>query len=204
MENAEKLLDTVAKNFTNTGIIEWEDIPSIDLYMDQVTTFLDTNLSRTKRYPEDKILTKTMINNYAKAKIFPAPVKKKYTKNHIMLLIMLYHLKNILSIRDITLVLQPVTEEWEKNEKAPMLKETYLGFVALQKRNMEQIKNGINKNYQSVFENKDFFEPYDDPTIKGILSVLLLAIQANTEKRLAEKIIDFAFIPKKTPPVKPK
>jgi len=197
MNTTEQLLKTVTHDFTDTGIIEWEDIPSIDLYMDQVTTFMDAKLIHSKRYPEDKILTKTMINNYAKAKIFPAPIKKKYTKNHIMLLIMLYHLKTILSIRDITLILQPATLEWEKNEHAPMLKEVYLGFVALQKRNMEQVRNGISENFQSVFENKDFFEEYDKPNIKGILSVLLLAIHANTEKRLAEKIIDFIFIPEK-------
>ena len=56
-----------------------KDIPSIDLYMDQVTTFMDTHLEATKRNEEDKILTKTMINNYAKNNLLPPPVKKKYS-----------------------------------------------------------------------------------------------------------------------------
>ena len=78
-----------------SSIIELNDIPNIDLYMDQVTTFMETKLSGYKRNEKDKILTKTMINNYAKARLFPPPVKKKYTKNHVMILIIIYHLKNI-------------------------------------------------------------------------------------------------------------
>mgnify|MGYP000334617862 CR=1 FL=1 len=62
------------------GYIKPEDIPNIDLYMDQVTTFMEEQLSSTKRYEDDKILTKTMINNYAKNNLLPPPNKKKYSK----------------------------------------------------------------------------------------------------------------------------
>ena len=60
------------------------EIPGIDLYMDQVTTFMDSHLNTSKWLGEDKILTKTMINNYAKNKLLPPPEKKKYTKEQIM------------------------------------------------------------------------------------------------------------------------
>ena len=63
------------------------DIPNIDLYMDQVTTFMEEQLSSTKRYEDDKILTKTMINNYAKNNLLPPPNKKKYSKEHLLVLI---------------------------------------------------------------------------------------------------------------------
>ena len=55
-------------------------VKSADLYMDQVTTFMEEALGSSKRYPEDKILTKTMINNYAKNDLLPPPIKKKYSK----------------------------------------------------------------------------------------------------------------------------
>ena len=64
-----------------------EDLPNIELYMDQVTTFLEEQLKNTKRFEDDKIFTKTMINNYAKNNLLPAPNKKKYSKEHILLLI---------------------------------------------------------------------------------------------------------------------
>ena len=92
--------------------IKPEDLPNIDLYMDQVTTFMDSQLEASKRYPEDKILTKTMINNYAKNNLIPPPEKKKYTKEHILCLIFIYYFKNILSISDIQRILNPITDKY--------------------------------------------------------------------------------------------
>ena len=66
------------------------DIPNIDLYMDQVTTFMDKHLESSKRYTEDKLLTKTMINNYTKNNLLPPPEKKKYSRDHMILLIFIY------------------------------------------------------------------------------------------------------------------
>lgn len=90
--NEERLQDLMAYLDSVTRINP-SDIPAIDLYMDQVTTFMDTHLSASKRFGEDKILTKTMINNYAKNNLLPPPEKKKYSKNHILLLIFIYYLK---------------------------------------------------------------------------------------------------------------
>ena len=59
------ILNSILESLSRIDYIHPEDIPNIDLYMDQVTTFMDTQLSSTKRYEDDKILTKTMINNYA-------------------------------------------------------------------------------------------------------------------------------------------
>ena len=61
-----------------------EDIPDIGLYMDQVTTLMDTRLAGSKRYPDDKILTKTMINNYTKNHLLPPSDKKKYSREHVI------------------------------------------------------------------------------------------------------------------------
>ena len=77
------ILNSILESLSRIDYIHPEDIPNIDLYMDQVTTFMDTQLSSTKRYADDKILTKTMINNYAKNNLLPPPVKKKYSKNHL-------------------------------------------------------------------------------------------------------------------------
>ena len=71
------MLNSILSSISQIDYIKPEEIPNIDLYMDQVTTFMEKNLSSTKRYEEDKILTKTMINNYAKNNLLPPPVKKK-------------------------------------------------------------------------------------------------------------------------------
>ena len=62
------------------GDFSVEDVPDIDLYMDQVTTLLNSKFEAFKRNDDDKLLTKTMINNYAKFHLLPSPKKKKYSK----------------------------------------------------------------------------------------------------------------------------
>ena len=90
------------KYLSQIDYVHPEDIPDIDLYMDQVTTFIDQHLSSTKRYPSDKLLTKSMINNYAKNNLLPPPQKKKYNKEHILTLAFIYYFKNILRIPKIS------------------------------------------------------------------------------------------------------
>ena len=92
------LLNSIMASFDRIDYIRSDEIPNIDLYMDQVLTFMDRKLKTAARDPEnDKILTKTMINNYAKNDLLPPPVKKKYSKEHVLLLIFIYYYKNILS-----------------------------------------------------------------------------------------------------------
>ncbi|MEG0814221.1 MAG: DUF1836 domain-containing protein, partial [Clostridium sp.] len=91
MKTNEERLQELFDFLDNMTRINPSDIPDIDLYMDQVTTFMDNHLESSKRYGEDKILTKTMINNYAKNNLLPPPEKKKYSKNHILLLIFIYY-----------------------------------------------------------------------------------------------------------------
>ena len=65
----------------------WEELPEIDLYLDQVVTFIDKYLHDYLQYENDnkenKIVTKTMINNYVKQKVMDAPIQKKYNRNSL-------------------------------------------------------------------------------------------------------------------------
>ena len=85
--DSQNLLESILQSLDRIDYIKPEDIPGIDLYMDQVTTFMDSHLSASRRYEDDKILTKTMINNYAKNHLLPPPEKKKYSREHMLLLI---------------------------------------------------------------------------------------------------------------------
>ena len=108
--NTKKFLSSILEDLRKIDYVKPEEIPNIDLYMDQITTFMDSQLAASKRYADDKILTKTMINNYAKNNLLPPPAKKKYTKEHVLTLIFIYYFKNILSISDIQSILNPITE----------------------------------------------------------------------------------------------
>ena len=96
-----EIINDMIKHFEKLDIVKSEDIPDISLYMDQMTSFIDEKLRSFKKEEDDKLLTKTMINNYTKNKLLPPSDKKKYTKDHVMLLILIYFYKNVLSFADI-------------------------------------------------------------------------------------------------------
>ena len=106
-----KSLNLILKQFSELDYVHPEDIPNIDLYVDQVTTFIESQLSSLKRDEDEKILTKTMINNYTKNHVLPSPDKKKYSKDHVLTLILIYYLKSFLSIKDIQTLLEPITDK---------------------------------------------------------------------------------------------
>ena len=110
--DTKNMINSILESISRIDYIKPEDLPDIPLYMDQVTTFMETKLKSSKRNEEDKILTKTMINNYAKNGLLPSPEKKKYSKEHLLLLIFIYYFKNILSINDIQTLLSPITEKY--------------------------------------------------------------------------------------------
>ena len=192
MDYSEELKE-IFEASSSMDIIDITDIPDIDLYMDQVTTFMETKLSSFKRNKDDKILTKTMINNYAKAKIFPSPVKKKYNKNHMMMLILIYHLKYMLSINDIKKLLSPVTNELNENPDSKILENIYKTFVEIQKTSASlTIDDILNGDIFEKIESK-MVKSKNAMYIKNILIVLILSMFSNKEKSIAEKIIDTKF-----------
>jgi len=193
MNTFNEMVEKIAAQLRSSNIVEIEDIPNIDLYMDQVTTFMDKCLAQYKRYDDDKVLTKTMINNYTKAKIFPAPVKKKYSRTHLMLLIMIYHLKSVLSIKDIGILFQTALTEPNKAKQEKMIESIYKGFVSLQKQTISYLLGAAEGKPDESFYGKESIMMYDNDEAKRIMMTLALAIRANTEKQLAEKVLDLYF-----------
>ena len=145
----ENLLNSILESLDNLEYIKSADIPNIDLYMDQVTTFLDTRLRTLARNPgQDKVMTKTMINNYAKNDLLPPPVKKKYSKEHVLLLIFIYYYKGILSINDIQTLLRPITEKYFQKDGDFKLEQIYEEVFSLEKGQIEVLKKEIIEEFQ--------------------------------------------------------
>ena len=124
-DDIKELMSGILKDMSALNYIKPGDVPNINLYMDQVTTFMYEHLHDTKRTTDDKVLTKTMINNYAKNNLLPSPVKKKYSKEHIYILTFIYYFKNILSISDIQKMLNPLTEKFFDEGSKPDLDYIY-------------------------------------------------------------------------------
>ena len=191
----EKLLNLI-QEISCFKTINISEIPDIDLYMDQVTTFMEDKLKGFKRTKEDKILTKTMINNYTKNDIIPSPINKKYSKEHMMLLILTYHMKQILSISDIHYLLSPITEKVDMEKIAPMeIERLYNSFLEIQSREYaafpEKMLKMIDELEESIHPNE---ETKDTLMLYSIIFHLI--IQSYMKKKLAENLIDDFFIEK--------
>lgn len=179
------------KNFER---VRSSDIPNIDLYMDQVTTFMDDHLGLFKRNDGDKVLTKTMINNYSKYDLLPPTVKKKYTNDHIVMMLFIYYLKPILSITDIKELLYPIREMFANGSHPPHIKDL--------KEFHDRVVESEYNNY-NIFEErmqttmniaKDMFADVDDEHQQELLSIFatayLFTIQASAQKHMITSMID--------------
>jgi Asp-tRNA(Asn)/Glu-tRNA(Gln) amidotransferase C subunit len=189
--NTEDMLKSIMDSFDRIEYIKAEDIPAIDLYMDQVTTFMDNKLRSTARYPDgDKILTKTMINNYAKNDLLPAPNKKKYSKEHVLLLIFIYYYKSFLSISDIQTLLRPITEKFFDNGKEFGLEDVYTEVFSMEKETVEHMKEDVKEKFlraEKSFENA----PGDDADFLRKFSFICeLSFDVYVKKLLIEKMLD--------------
>ena len=182
-----KLLGSILKNMALMDHIRPSEIPNIDLYMDQVTSFMNDHLQNSRRFEDDKILTKTMINNYSKEGVLKPIKGKKYTKEHIIQMLLIYNMKNTLTIQEIKRVLSGVYEEEDFDEKA--LEECYRQFLTFKQIERDTMPEVI----RSMFRK----EPIELRG-KSDLMVLLLSMSAMSlyMKRMAETVIDEYFGPK--------
>ena len=105
-KNAAGRIHDWAQKGSHLSPVEWERMPEIYLYMDQVITYMQSMLSLFERSEETRLLTSSMINNYVKLRIVPAPVKKRYGRVHLAYLLVIGLLKQVLPIPDVKTLLE--------------------------------------------------------------------------------------------------
>ncbi len=192
MEYSFETIEELLASMRAAEEIKITDIPCVDLYMDQVTTLFDDRLARQKRDDSDVVLTKTMINNYAKAKILPPIKNKKYNKQQIILLILIYNLKQTLSLEDIKALLDPILNNLASDEKNPeFLDLIYDKFLEVKEQQSDFLINNFIDKMRTL--EKDAAGSDNEQLLKLLMSVLTLISSANIQKRMAEKIIDTYF-----------
>lgn len=183
---SEDLINQVLEEIESFNI---DDIPNIDLYMDQVTTYLNGKFNTSKRHDDDKLLTKTMINNYAKSRLLPPPEKKKYSKDHMIILILIFFFKNVISINDIQTIVTPLLKDYYNNDDIPnSLEDVTNAFLNhVQKSDLIEPLIKEFKNSQNIFGD---LESSDRESIETIGLIATLSYDMYIRKRLIEKLID--------------
>jgi hypothetical protein len=192
MNNDNKeFINALLKKLVKLNYIKPNEVPNINLYMDQVTTFMDEHLSDIKRHEEDKILTKTMINNYTKNNLLPAPVKKKYSKEHIYILTFIYYFKNILYISDIQKILNPLTDRFFDADSKPDLDSIYNEIYLLEKAQIDYLSKDVIKKSEVASESFKDVEDEDEREFLQLFSlVCLLSFDVYMKKNIIENLID--------------
>ena len=187
----EDLLQSILDSLDRIDYIRPDDIPDIELYMDQVTTFMDNRLKNAARNPEvDKILTKTMINNYAKNDLLPPPVRKKYSREHMLLLIFIYYFKGILSISDIQTVLKPITDRFIAGNEGLKLETIYNEVFSLEREEVEVMKQDVVRKYHKAQETFSDAATEDQEFLQTFSFICMLSFDVYVKKMLIEKLID--------------
>ena len=101
MNNIHKGLTELIDDISKFHIPRWEELPDIELYMDQVLTFIEKNIRIFSKDSNKKVITPSMVNNYVKLKLIPKPIKKRYNKVHLAYLIAISILKQVMTIEEI-------------------------------------------------------------------------------------------------------
>ena len=187
MESMREIIENLRKmNYIKPG-----EVPNIDLYMDQVTTFMDKHLESSKRFSEDKLLTKTMINNYTKNDLLPSPDKKKYTKDHLYILIFIFYLKSILSITDIRSIIKPLTEKFFDDKGEIGLEQIYEEIYEQEAKQAKQITKEIAKRFTETQESfADVKDEEQREFLRNFSFICTLGFDVYMKRQILEAIID--------------
>ena len=188
----DKIQESIDKITKKTSVVDERTIPNIALYMDQVTSFIDDNLSSTKRYEDDKLLTKTMINNYTKAGLIPPPEKKKYSKDHILMLVLIYYFKSFISISDAKKLLDPLKENYVGSDTGLSLSDFYKDVSEEEVFCHEELINDLEQKLEHVKKNIKASEGKDENIeYKQLFTFIsMLSYDIFTKKRIIEDLID--------------
>ena len=188
--NVEQLLERVLESFDEIDYIRTGDVPAIDLYMDQVTTFMDSKLKNTTRKPEeDKILTKTMINNYAKSDLLPPPVRKKYTKEHLLVMTFIYYFKSVMSIGDIEVILNPITERYF-GKSTMCMKDIYSEVLKLEIPQLAKLEADLKEKCEAAQGSFEDAADKDKDFLQTFSLICMLSMDVFAKKLLIERMVD--------------
>ena len=183
------ILNSILNSISRIDYIHSTEIPNMNLYMDQVTTLMEEGLSSTKRYDDDKILTKTMINNYTKNNLLPPPDKKKYSKEHVLLLIFIYYYKGIIPMNEIQTLLKPLTDRYFQNGQIFDLESVYKEVVVLEKEQLEDLKKDVVEKFRRAEDSFTEVTGEEQEFLQKFALICLLSFDVYMKKMIVEQLV---------------
>lgn len=173
MDTINKSLENWLNDLNNFSFKSFEQLPDLELYMDQVVTFLEKQLYVFQTSTMDKQITPSMINNYVKGEVLPAPVSKKYSKEHLALIEEICTLKQVLSIAEVKQILDKSYSDQDKSTS----------FNHFNELNSEKTSNVVSEAFKLLND-------VDDNDYSKLNDIALeFAITANCYINIAKRIL---------------
>lgn len=184
------VIEEVFKCYTDGSYIKASMLPDLDLYVDQITTFLTRHLAKTIRFEDDKIMTKTMVNNYTKNHLLPPPDKKKYSRDHILLMIFIYYFKNFLPISDIKTILGPLTDKYFHKDADLNLEAIYTTLFSKEDTFVQEVLENVMKQFHMSADLFPDAPKADQASLREFTFICMLSLDIYLKKQLIEAILD--------------
>ena len=188
-ERFEETVERAIDNLRTLNTVSPDELPAMELYMDQLTTLMDRKLRGLVRKPsKDKVLTKTMINNYAKNHLIHPPVKKKYSREHMLELLFIFYFKSFLSIPDIQTLLSPMSDEYLGDDYS--VEQLYAEMLSAGKGARAKLKKDLDEKVEKM--SRSFEDAPDDKReyLKKFAFICQLGYDIYLKKSIIEHMID--------------
>jgi uncharacterized protein YeeX (DUF496 family) len=186
----EEFIKTTIDEYVSKGKIRSNDFPEMEIYMDQAETFLNKELSVYKKSERDKVITKTMIGNYVKHNMLPRPVNKKYSKDHLILLTLIFYLKGTFQMEEIEKIVKPLIDNYNSQfDDKYDLSSLYEGILEVQAAELETLSRSVN---ETINESKYRLREAglsDDDVLELFMLIANLSMKADAQKFLAHKLL---------------
>lgn len=179
-----KRINTCIERVANQSVITPDDLPKLALYMDQIISLMDEKLQDNKKNESDKIMTKTMINNYSKGKIIKPIKGKTYSREQVLQILMIYTMKNTLSLQQMKQVMQTMWKQESFGEA---------GFERVYNRYLEVRTKQKTRLNEELQEWLDCVGTDSDDLEDAMVEVLCLASLSDCLRRIAEQMIETYF-----------
>ena len=181
-----------AEEYLRKGIADGSSFPDMELYIDQLVSSLNKELEIYKTGEEGPV-TKAMVSNYTKHKMLPGPDGKKYTKDHLYFMLMVFYLKNCLSMDQIRRLMAPIlanySSEWDDKADIEGLFKSFNDFLRTQE---EGLPSDVSTLIAEIKHRCSKLGSEDD-TAELIVLIMSLVMRSNAERYLAEKLLEEYF-----------
>ena len=194
----EEYIKSILDDYVNKGRIQAKDFPDMELYMDQAAMYMNKKLEIYQKPDEEPVMTKAMISNYVKHDMLPKPNKKKYSRDHLAMLTLIYYLKGVLQVQDIEDLMKPLIDNYnaEFAEHYNLLK-LYNGIETLYSAHRADIVEEVNQDIDDIKKFLSKYENEDDDATELFMLISLLAMKADAQRYMVQKLMDEYFASKK-------